>query len=148
MTPKIKKIIIILVILVLAFVAYQYFFTKDAPAPTTALSSSKTTTTATTTTAPKTTTTTASGVATDTTSTKKDTQFLSTLLNISKIKVDATIFASPAFNSLDDNNVQIRNEEAVGRTNPFAPLEGAQSTINTNTSTDKILGQVTPFTTN
>lgn len=146
MTPKIKKIIIILVIVVLAFVAYQYFFTKDAPAPTTALSSSKTTTTATT--APKTTTTTASGVATDTTSTKKDTQFLSTLLNISKIKVDATIFASPAFNSLDDNNVQIRNEEAVGRTNPFAPLEGAQSTINTNTSTDKILGQVTPFTTN
>lgn len=146
MTPKIKKIIIILVIVVLAFVAYQYFFTKDAPAPTTALSSSKTTTTATT--APKTTTTTASGVATDTTSTKKDTQFLSTLLNISKIKVDATIFASPAFNSLDDNNVQIRNEEAVGRTNPFAPLEGAQGTINTNTSTDKILGQVTPFTTN
>jgi hypothetical protein len=81
-----------------------------------------------------------------TTASKKDTEFLSTLLNISKIKVDSTIFASPAFNSLADNNVPIRNEEVVGRTNPFAPLEGSQNIPNTNT--DKILGEVIPFTTN
>jgi hypothetical protein len=139
MKTNIKKIIIVLVVIVLAFVAYQYFFAKETPAkPTTALSSSKTATNTTNTTTAKTTT----------TAVKKDTDFLSTLLNISKIKVDGTIFSSPSFNSLQDNNVPIINEEIVGRSNPFAPLEGVKNTLNIDTETDKILGEVIPFKTN
>lgn len=142
MKTNIKKIIIVLVVIVVAIVAYQYFFAKETPAkPATALSSSKTATSATNT--ANTTT-----AKTATTAVKKDTDFLSTLLNISKIKVDGTIFSSPSFNSLQDNNVPIVNGETVGRSNPFAPLEGVQNTVNINTGTDQILGEVIPFTTN
>lgn len=121
MKTNIKKIIIVLVVIVLAFVAYQYFFAKETPAkPTTALSSSKTTSSANNTTSPST----AKAPAV-----KKDTDFLSTLLNISKIKVDGTIFSSPSFNSLQDNNVPIVNNQTVGRPNPFAPFEEASVEI-------------------
>ncbi len=114
MKPIIKKIIIGVVVIIMLAVAYSYFFAKDTPAKSTsALSSSKTTTTATT----KGTTAVANKKV------DKDTEFLSTLLNISKINVDSTIFASPSFNSLQDNNVSIVNEEVAGRVNPFAPLD-------------------------
>lgn len=143
MKTNIKKIIIVLVVIVVAIVAYQYFFAKETPAkPATALSSSKTATNTTSATTANTATTAKVPAA------KKDTDFLSTLLNISKIKVDGTIFSSPSFNSLQDNNVPIINEETVGRSNPFAPLEGVQNTLNINTGTDQILGEVIPFTTN
>lgn len=124
MKTNIKKIIIVLVVIVLAFVAYQYFFAKETPAkPSTALSSSKTATNTTSATTAKTTTTAKAPAV------KKEADFLSTLLNISKIKVDGTIFSSPSFNSLQDNNVPIVNEQTAGRPNPFAPLEGANVEI-------------------
>lgn len=118
MKSNLKKIIIVVIILALLGVAYWYFFVNSAPAakPTSALSSSKTTTS-----------TTSKTPASTTDSTNKkvtnDTAFLSTLLSISKINVDATIFSSNSFNTLQDNNVPIVNEEITGRSNPFAPLD-------------------------
>ncbi len=136
MKPNIKKIIIIVCLIIALGVAYKVFFASPTPVKSTsALSSSKTATTAkpTTTTTAKTTATTATAKKVD-----KDTEFLSTLLNISKINVDATIFASPSFNSLQDNNVPIANDETAGRENPFAPLD---------TIKDPTLVEIAPVTT-
>ena len=120
MKTNLKKIIIVIVVLVVAFIAYQYFFTgSKASSSNQALTSSKSSTT----------TTVKANTATPQTKVDKDTAFLSTLLSISKIKVDGTIFSSPSFSSLQDNNVPVTNEEVVGRTNPFAPLDGGKAEV-------------------
>lgn len=50
-----------------------------------------------------------------------DTAFLASLISLTKIKIDASLFENPSFVALRDNNV---NLEAVGagRPNPFAPI--------------------------
>ncbi|MCC6323923.1 hypothetical protein IT400_03995 [Candidatus Nomurabacteria bacterium] len=133
MKPSIKKIIIIVAVIAVLGIAYKYFFVKSAPAkPTSALTSSKTTT--------------ANTKVTSTTNKKvdKDTEFLTTLLSISKINVDATIFASPSFNSLQDNNVPIKNEETAGRVNPFAPFEMPEQNMTVETTNTNALKEIIP----
>ncbi len=138
MKPNIKKIIIIVVVIAVLGIAYNYFFVKSTPAKTSsALSSSKTAATKTATTATSKTTTTNKKV-------DKDTEFLTTLLSISKINVDATIFASPSFNSLQDNNVPIKNEETAGRVNPFAPLDMPVENIIVETTSTNALKEIIP----
>lgn len=57
--------------------------------------------------------------------TESTTAFLSTLLSLNKIKIDRTIFQSPAFSQLQDNTVPISNDGGVvGRPNPFASIDG------------------------
>lgn len=51
----------------------------------------------------------------------QDTAFLSTLISLTKIKIDTSIFSSTAFNSLNDNTV-ILESGIPGRPNPFAPV--------------------------
>lgn len=54
------------------------------------------------------------------------TDLLMTLQSIHTIKLDNAIFSNPAFISLSDFGVTIP-PEAVGRRNPFAPLQGVSS---------------------
>ncbi|MBP6931505.1 MAG: hypothetical protein KBD48_01765 [Candidatus Pacebacteria bacterium] len=84
------------------------------------------------------------GVAPTVSSTESTTAFLSTLLSLNKIKIDASLFQHPTFSKLQDNTVPISNDGGVvGRPNPFASIDGQNSTdssisfpqINTGTST-------------
>lgn len=59
----------------------------------------------------------------------EDTAFLSTLLGLSNIKIDPQLFLNKTFSSLSDNTVEIVNNGVIGRTNPFAPLEGPETNI-------------------
>ncbi len=75
--------------------------------------------------------------------TESTTAFLSTLLSLNKIKIDASLFQNPTFSKLQDNTVPISNDGVVGRPNPFAAIDGQNSTdqsiafpqINTGAST-------------
>ena len=49
-------------------------------------------------------------------------KFLSLLLNIRTIKLDQTIFSSPAFTSLKDFTTTLSADTNPGRVNPFAPI--------------------------
>jgi hypothetical protein len=92
---KYKNIILGAVLVVLAFFAYSYFFTGPS---TPALSSSAPSQTAT-----------------------VDQDLISLLGTLKTIKLDDSLFADPAFKSLDDFS-QALVPEAAGRTNPFAPI--------------------------
>lgn len=48
-------------------------------------------------------------------------EFILLLDKLNSIKLDQSLFASPAFQSLKDSSVSIPSE-AVGRGNPFAPI--------------------------
>ena len=50
-----------------------------------------------------------------------DPTLVSTLLTVSAVNLDGTIFTEPAFTSLQDYSTPII-DEPVGRPNPFAPL--------------------------
>lgn len=116
MKSKITKIIIIVLIIASLGVVYQYVVKpKLSTKPSSPLVSSKDKATSNTSTASKTIT--------------KETEFLSTLLNISRINIDTTIFDSKSFESLKDNHIPIVNEEVVGRQNPFAPFDFTQNSI-------------------
>ncbi len=106
--PIIKKIIIIAVIAIALGVAYQYFFSVDKK-PVGSLSSSMG----------------ASARSIDAIDAQiaSDTAFLSTLLGLSNITIDPTLFSSKSFSSLKDNNVPIVDDGIVGRPNPFAPID-------------------------
>ena len=52
---------------------------------------------------------------------KADQELVATLLALRAVKLDGGIFGDPAFLSLKDFSTEIV-QEAVGRTNPFAPL--------------------------
>jgi hypothetical protein len=58
-------------------------------------------------------------------------ELLLTLTNLQTIKLDASIFSDPAFQSLSDYGVVIPRQN-VGRRNPFAPL-GSGSGASTST---------------
>ncbi len=73
-----------------------------------------------------------------------DTAFLSTLLSLTKIKIDTSIFSDKAFLALNDNTV---NLEAIapGRPNPFAPIQAAVG-VNTNTASPIVTNEPTQIT--
>ena len=48
--------------------------------------------------------------------------FLSILLNVKNIKLDDSIFLSPAFSNLRDSSISLVQDQIEGRLNPFAPL--------------------------
>lgn len=50
-----------------------------------------------------------------------DRELLTLLSDIKQIKLDASLFTSPMFQSLEDYSQTIPSE-AVGRSNPFAPI--------------------------
>lgn len=51
-----------------------------------------------------------------------ETSFLVSLISLTKIKIDTTLFASDSFNALVNNNVKLEPSPS-GRPNPFAPIE-------------------------
>ncbi|RJR14065.1 hypothetical protein C4585_01205 [Candidatus Parcubacteria bacterium] len=53
-------------------------------------------------------------------------EVVDTLLALRAVTLSGTIFSDPAFQTLQDFGVQIV-PETVGRENPFAPKEGAQT---------------------
>lgn len=71
------------------------------------------------------------------TMTNDDTVFLSTLDYLKSIQIDASIFISSSFKSLEDNTVIIDSNRVVGRSNPFSPIPGSQQ-ITLITDTQKI----------
>lgn len=48
--------------------------------------------------------------------------FLNVLLNVKNIKLDDTIFSSPAFNTLRDSSIVLTPDGTEGRADPFAPI--------------------------
>ena len=51
-----------------------------------------------------------------------DTSFLSTLVSLTKIKIDTSIFTDKSFQALNDNTVNLETI-APGRENPFSPIQ-------------------------
>jgi hypothetical protein len=60
-------------------------------------------------------------------SSSADQTLIATLLQLRSVKLDATIFADPAFMALQDFSTPIV-PEPVGRPNPFAPLSSSAAT--------------------
>jgi hypothetical protein len=54
---------------------------------------------------------------------QEDTAFLATLISLTKIKIDTSLFGNSSFNSLNDNTVLLE-PSVTGRANPFAPISG------------------------
>lgn len=132
--PKIKNIIIFIAVGTI-FVLIYIFFIKKTPDDNANLISSSG--------APAVINTTAGNTATDT----QTQNFLSLLLNIQEIKLDASIFVDPAFTSLDgSHSITLTPDGTEGRANPFAPIvaDVVASTVVTPTCTvPKILDTVT-----
>ncbi len=119
MRMKILKIALGVAVIILLGVGYKYVFpskentTNKSPLVSSAQSPS--------------TNSTSSASASKTVS--KDTQFLSTLLGLSKINIDKTIFENKSFSLLEDNNVKVISDGVVGRDNPFAPFESSANVL-------------------
>ena len=115
MSSKIKNIIIFIVIAIVLILVYVFFL---KPTPTT----------------PNLTTTSETGVATNVVASNNigntdiNSDFLSTLLNVKNIKLDDSIFADTAFNSLKDSSIELIQDGTQGRPNPFAPI-GVDNTL-------------------
>lgn len=62
-----------------------------------------------------------------------DVSFLSTLVGLTRIKIDTDLFANKSFNRLENNAVQIEKVTA-GRKNPFAPIGAGVSNSNSSSS--------------
>lgn len=69
-----------------------------------------------------------------TTATSVDSDVVGVLLQLRSISLSGTIFSDPAFQSLQDFGREIVPEPA-GRSNPFAPLNGASVRTSTSTAT-------------
>ena len=54
----------------------------------------------------------------------EDTAFLSTLVSLKTINIDASLFSDASFNALNDNTVKL-NPVSPGRANPFAAIDAA-----------------------
>ncbi len=53
--------------------------------------------------------------------------FLALLLSVKNIKLDDSIFATPAWSNLKDSSIELTPDHSEGRPNPFAPF-GADNT--------------------
>jgi len=108
MTPKIKNILIFVGIFIAIIAVYFIFFNKPAAKATIT----------------KTTSSTAKKGAVAVTPTVGQ-EFLTQLLNIQTVKLDDSIFASKAFNSLKDTTdttLKLNSLNDEGRDNPFSPV--------------------------
>lgn len=97
---RFQNIIIAVVLIVIAFFVYSYFFAPSKEAALTKQDVSK--------------------------ETPVDQDLISLLLTLKSIKLDASIFTDPTFQSLQDFSKDLV-PEPVGRPNPFAPLGARQS---------------------
>jgi len=105
-----KKLIILIVIVILLGVGYTIFFKKDDKASSSPLSSS-------------------TGVtdnnnpgALDPGDDEIGRQFLTTLLSLKTINLNADIFEKPGFKNLRDYTTELLQTDPKGRPNPFAPI--------------------------
>lgn len=126
MKPTTKNIIIGVVIIALMLGIYYYFINNSSKVGSLISST---------------------GVGSATALTDKineDTAFLSTLIGLSGIKIDTSIFSNQTFSSLVDNHVKINSadEGAPGRPNPFAPIDMPvvlpPSDLNSNTNINTV----------
>jgi hypothetical protein len=92
---KYRTVILVGILVIAAFAVYSYFF---ASAPQQSLTATAVTSNA-----------------------AVDQDLITLLTTLKSIKLDASIFSDPAFQSLQDFS-QALVPEPVGRTNPFAPL--------------------------
>ncbi|MEK7564431.1 MAG: hypothetical protein AAB510_02585 [Patescibacteria group bacterium] len=63
-------------------------------------------------------------------------EFLTLLLSVEGIKLDATIFSNPAFTSLRDSTIILNPDGTEGRPNPFAPIGSDKVSTSVNISTN------------
>lgn len=114
MLGKYKKVIVALVIIGGLFFAYNVFFvTNDVD--TTLLRSSGSTTNA----------------------ELLGADIIKAINQIDSLDLDRSVFDDPVFNALIDRGEEL-NEEPRGRTNPFAPIGTANSTVVEDTSTTTV----------
>jgi len=129
MKPKsiIRNIIILVAVIILGVIGYKVFLAKKAPASTSSLQTTAGAGAGTSTAASDTTSSTTASVGQD---------FLASLLNIQSIKLDDTLFSSPAFAVLQDFNRPIPPDTNPGRPNPFAPIgvDTAATSVQVSTS--------------
>jgi hypothetical protein len=108
MKPALKNILMGIVIVAVLLGAYYYFSgSKSEPKDTLSSSSGAST---------------LSGVG-GMGNIAEDTSFLTTLISLTNINIDSSLFTSKTFSSLVDNTVVIEKASNPGRTNPFAPIE-------------------------
>lgn len=72
--------------------------------------------------------------------------FLSVLLSVKNIKLDASIFSDPAFSTLHDSNVVLTPDGTEGRVNPFAPIGSDPMSVPTNNTISNIDNNKQPTT--
>ncbi len=120
---KFKNVIIFVVILALAFVGYSIFVNKGNTSSSSSLTSAMTGAVV-------------NPVSTDQTGTGSTTgqEFLNTLLGIQNIKLNASVFDSASFLSLQDYTTTLIPEPS-GRPNPFAPIDSFVQAPVVNSST-------------
>ena len=106
MLKTIKNIIIYVILAAVLTLVYLYFI-KKSPNQEILISSVATT-------LPET--------KTNDQTSKLTKDFLSILLNVKNIKLDDSIFLSPAFSNLRDSSISLIQDQIEGRPNPFAPL--------------------------
>ncbi len=98
---SLKSSLIIVAIIVIALIAYFYYKGNGSSSNSTSLLTQ-----------------------TSTDSSIIGSQILGLLNQIQSLRIDASLFADPGYQTLRDFSVAIPPEN-VGRTNPFAPLPGA-----------------------
>lgn len=126
MKSVIKTIVILAVLTGLAMAGYMFFIKKDVPAgETTGLA-------------------TVGGSAVNTgmddaqlnqNAQEASRDFLALLLNIRSIKLDDSLFTSPAFSALADLSRPINPDTDPGRVNPFAPIGADSAVVSTQVTT-------------
>lgn len=114
MFSKIKNILIFIVIGAIVIAAYYYFFAGNADEPSLVATTDPLT---------------GAPVSTDSSGdgAKLGQDFLVLLLNVRNIKLDDSIFASPAFATLRDSTIVLVQDMPEGRPNPFAPIGSENS---------------------
>lgn len=117
MKHNIKNILIGLGIIIGVSFVYFYFFQAPKKDTGSSLSSSKN-----------------SKTGNEDTKISEDTAFLSTLIGLSNIKIDTSLFTSKSFSSLVDNTVSIGPVGTPGRPDPFAPIGVSTSVESTSFS--------------
>jgi hypothetical protein len=126
MNSILKTIIILAVLTGIAMAGYMFFFKKDTPP---GVQGGLATVAGT-----------AVNTGVDTAVLNQNAQnasrdFLALLLNIRSIKLDDTLFTSPAFSALADLSRPINPDTDPGRANPFAPLGADSDVISTQVTT-------------
>lgn len=120
MSKTIKIIIGAVVVLILLLVAFNYFKGSSSNSSSQGDLSSAVQTGSTPTTADASTD--SSGIGNT---------FLQTLLNLSSIKIDSSLFTSDTFNALQDFTVVLTPPTNVGRPDPFAPTTSTNGSSST-----------------